>query len=86
MTRRSPSYEMRLAKYAHRGYSVLVPSLDMSRVDPQIYERRFDQLQGLARLLLLGTFLCCFFSEFSQNDWKVQRPEHAINRNNACVN
>jgi len=33
--------------------SVLVPSLDRSKVDPQLFERRFDQLQGLARLLLL---------------------------------
>ena len=53
MTRRSPSYEMRLAKYATRGFSVLVPTFDRRRVDPQLFERRFDQLQGLARLLLL---------------------------------
>ena len=54
MTRRSPSYEMRLAKYSSRGYSVLIPDFDESRVDPQLFEKRFDQLHGLARLLLLG--------------------------------
>lgn len=53
MERRSPSYEMRLSKYADRGYSVVVPSLERSKIDPQLFERRFDQLQGLARLLLL---------------------------------
>jgi hypothetical protein len=53
MTRRSPSYEMRLAKYSSRGFGVVVPSLDRSRIDPQLFEKRFDQLQGLARLLLL---------------------------------
>lgn len=53
MSRRSPSYEMRLAKYSERGFAVLVPSLDRNRIDPQLFERRFDQLQGLAKLLLL---------------------------------
>jgi len=48
-----PSYEMRLAKYAERGFSVTVPSLDRSKIYPQLFERRFDQLQGLAKLLLL---------------------------------
>ena len=54
MTRRSPSYEMRLAKYSSRGYAVLIPQFEEKRVDPQLFEKRFDQLQGLARLLLLG--------------------------------
>ncbi|PRP88491.1 ankyrin repeat protein [Planoprotostelium fungivorum] len=53
MERRSPSYETRLTKYAERGFSVVVPSLDRTRIDPQIFERRFDQLQGLPRLLLM---------------------------------
>jgi hypothetical protein len=44
---------MRLAKYGERGFAVLVPSLDRKKIDPQLFERRFDQLQGLARLLLL---------------------------------
>lgn len=53
MSRRSPTYEQRLAKYSSRGFSVIVPTLDRSKIDPQLFERRFDQLQGLAKLLLL---------------------------------
>jgi hypothetical protein len=83
MTRRSPSYEMRLAKYAHRGYSVLVPSLDMTRVDPQIYEKRFDQLQGLARLLLLGTN--ARFQANVQNASKALKLDSVTSKNSACA-
>jgi len=53
MSRRSPSYEMRLSKYATRGFEVVVPSLNRDRVDPFVYEKRFDQATGLSRLLLL---------------------------------
>ncbi|RKP04376.1 ankyrin repeat-containing domain protein, partial [Thamnocephalis sphaerospora] len=53
MTRRSPSYEMRLAKYSERGFEILVPALDRDRIDPTIYERSFEKLHGLARLLVL---------------------------------
>lgn len=30
-----------------------MPTLDRTKIDPQLFERRFDQLQGLAKLLLL---------------------------------
>ncbi|CAG8569665.1 18096_t:CDS:10 [Rhizophagus irregularis] len=53
LTRRSPSYEMRLVKYAERGFEIKVPSLDRSRIDPTIYEKSFEKLNGLARLLVL---------------------------------
>ncbi|CAG8719017.1 4950_t:CDS:2, partial [Ambispora leptoticha] len=53
LTRRSPSYEMRLAKYTERGFEIKVPSLDHSRIDPTIYDRSFEKLHGLARLLVL---------------------------------
>jgi len=53
MTRRSPSYEMRLAKYAERGFEIYFLGLNRYKIDPQLYEKRFDQLQGLAKLLLL---------------------------------
>ena len=53
LTRRSPSYEMRLAKYAKRGFEVAVPDLQRSRVDPMIFERAWSNINGLARLLLL---------------------------------
>jgi len=36
MTRRSPSYEVRLAKYAARGFEVYVPNLDRSAIDPTV--------------------------------------------------
>jgi ankyrin repeat protein len=52
-TRRSPSYEMRLAKYGMRGFSVLVPGLDRDKVDPGIFERPWNSLDGLAKLLVL---------------------------------
>ncbi|KAJ3443233.1 ankyrin repeat ph and sec7 domain containing protein secg-related [Anaeramoeba flamelloides] len=52
MSRRSPTYEKRLAKYATRGFSILIPFLDRTKIDPQIYEKRSDRLHGLARLLL----------------------------------
>ena len=53
LTRRSPSYENRLSKYSHRGFEVYWPLLDRSRVDPTIYERAFNRVLGLARLLVL---------------------------------
>ena len=36
MTRRSPSYEVRLAKYASRGFEVYVPDLRRADVDPTV--------------------------------------------------
>lgn len=53
LTRRSPSYELRLSKYSKRGWEVYWPELERSRVDPTIYERSFARTQGLARLLVL---------------------------------
>eukprot|EP00927_Polykrikos_kofoidii_P043731 TRINITY_DN37814_c0_g1_i1.p1 TRINITY_DN37814_c0_g1~~TRINITY_DN37814_c0_g1_i1.p1 ORF type:complete len:1871 (-),score=397.34 TRINITY_DN37814_c0_g1_i1:75-5687(-) len=53
MTRRSPTYETRLAKYAGRGFEVVVPALQRDKIDPQIYEIPFEKSKGLAKLLLL---------------------------------
>ncbi|KMP01227.1 hypothetical protein CIRG_01367 [Coccidioides immitis RMSCC 2394] len=53
LTRRSPSYENRLAKYSHRGFEVYWSGLDRSRVDPTIFERSFTHVVGLARLLVM---------------------------------
>lgn len=53
LTRRSPSYESRLSKYAHRGFEISWPGLDRSRIDPTIFERSFGRTEGLARLLIL---------------------------------
>ncbi|KDQ28734.1 hypothetical protein PLEOSDRAFT_49989 [Pleurotus ostreatus PC15] len=53
MTRRSPSYEVRLCKYAARGFEVYVPTLKRQDIDPTIYERAIGRVTGLARLLVL---------------------------------
>ncbi|KAJ3511469.1 hypothetical protein NLJ89_g4078 [Agrocybe chaxingu] len=53
MTRRSPSYEVRLAKYVMRGFEVHVPDLKREEIDPTIYERAVVRMAGLARLLVL---------------------------------
>ncbi|KAJ2917238.1 hypothetical protein MD484_g3165, partial [Candolleomyces efflorescens] len=53
LTRRSPSYEVRLAKYAERGFEVFVPHLERARIDKEIYNHTVFELNGLARLLLL---------------------------------
>jgi hypothetical protein len=53
ITRRSPSYENRLAKYAKRGFEVYCPFLDRSRIDPTIFERSYNKTVGLARLLVI---------------------------------
>jgi len=49
-TRRSPSYEVRLAKYAQRGYQVLVPGLDRTRIDPTL----FQKVPGPMMLIIVG--------------------------------
>ncbi|KAH9259482.1 hypothetical protein BASA81_002525 [Batrachochytrium salamandrivorans] len=53
VSRRSPSYEMRLAKYGVRGFEVEVADLERDCVDPGIYERPWNSLDGLAKLLVL---------------------------------
>lgn len=56
MTRRSPSYEQRLAKYAERGFEVYWPELKRELIDTTIYERAPWSIAGLARLLVLEKF------------------------------
>ncbi|KAI0643463.1 ankyrin [Trametes meyenii] len=53
MTRRSPSYEVRLTKYSARGFEVHVPDLCRAGIDPTIFERSIVFVKGLARLLVL---------------------------------
>ncbi|KAI1782779.1 ankyrin [Ganoderma leucocontextum] len=57
MTRRSPSYEVRLTKYSMRAFEVYVPALKREDVDPTIFERSIQRVQGLARLLVLERLL-----------------------------
>ena len=42
ITRRSPSYEVRLAKYAARGFEVYVPELRRGDVDPTVRSALFS--------------------------------------------
>ncbi|KAJ3512423.1 hypothetical protein NLJ89_g3531 [Agrocybe chaxingu] len=53
VTRRSPSYEVRLSKYSNRAFEVYVPTLVRGEIDPTIYERSIVKMEGLARLLVL---------------------------------
>lgn len=53
VTRRSPSYEMRLAKYGERGFEIQLTNLNRANVDPGIFERPWRSLEGLAKLLVL---------------------------------
>lgn len=53
VTRRSPTYEVRLMKYAARGLEVAVPGLDRERLDPQLFETPSEKARGLKKLLLL---------------------------------
>ncbi|KAF8349125.1 ankyrin repeat protein [Amanita rubescens] len=53
VTRRSPSYEVRLSKYARRGFEIYVPSLVRADIDPTIFERSIVRVEGLARILVL---------------------------------
>ncbi|KAG8894313.1 hypothetical protein FRC00_009125, partial [Tulasnella sp. 408] len=53
MDRRSPSYEVRLTKYAARGFEIHVPDLRREDFDPTIFERALTRVAGLARLLVL---------------------------------
>lgn len=56
MSRRSPTYESRLAKYADRGYEILYPELNRDKIDPLIFEKGFEEIQGLSRLLVLEKY------------------------------
>ncbi|KAF9647522.1 ankyrin [Thelephora ganbajun] len=53
ITRRSPSYEVRLSKYSFRDFEVYVPNLKREEIDPTIYERSIARVEGLARLIVL---------------------------------
>lgn len=50
VSRRSPSYEVRLAKYAKRGFEVYIPSLRRQDVDPTV-SRWVLQWQHSLRIL-----------------------------------
>ncbi|PPR03097.1 LOW QUALITY PROTEIN: hypothetical protein CVT26_004616 [Gymnopilus dilepis] len=54
ISRHSPSFEYRLAKYALRGFQIYIPSLDRDRVKPWVYNPNLQHFpNGLAKLLVL---------------------------------
>ena len=80
LTRRSPSYENRLSKYAHRGFEVYWPNLDRSRVDPTIFERSFGRTEGLARLLILEKLPKSRDRDAYLDQRREERGRPAVNR------
>lgn len=50
MTRRSPSYEFRLAKYSQRGFEVYVPSLRRSDIDFRVRQPTSSAIVRCAHL------------------------------------
>jgi ankyrin repeat protein len=71
LSRRSPSYESRLAKYAGRGFEIYWPELDRTRVNPNIFEE-LSAVHGLARLLVL-----------ERNPDQASRHSYTANRRSA---
>ena len=60
------SYELRLAKYAARGFPVAAPGLDKSRIDDdRIRQSKIGSLKGLARLLKVTFELEAHYSQES---------------------
>ncbi|PPQ74872.1 hypothetical protein CVT26_011468 [Gymnopilus dilepis] len=54
ITRRSPSYELRLAKFAERHFEINLPSLNRAEIDFSVYDPALTTWpKGLARLLVL---------------------------------
>ncbi|KAF1828832.1 ankyrin [Decorospora gaudefroyi] len=80
LTRRSPSYENRLSKYARRGFEVYWPLLDRSRIDPTLFERSFGRTLGLARLLVLEKLPKCTDRDAYVDQRRAERGRPAINR------
>ncbi|KAG5981462.1 hypothetical protein E4U55_002909 [Claviceps digitariae] len=77
LSRRSPSYENRLSKYAHRNFEVYWPELDRTKVDPTIFERSFQRTLGLARLLVLERLPTNYARETYLNKRRTERGRPA---------
>ena len=80
LTRRSPSYEMRLSKYARRGFEIYWPSLDRTHIDPTVFERSFARTEGLARLLVLEKLPNQSDREDYVDKRRSERGRPAVNR------
>jgi len=53
LSRRSLTYELRLDKYGRRGFGLLLPGVDLARVNAAIYTYAPSELHGLSKLLAL---------------------------------
>jgi len=51
VTRRSPSYEVRLAKYSGRAFEVYVPTLKREEIDPTVSSFFFLYFRGRVTLI-----------------------------------
>ena len=51
MTRRSPTYELRLAKYADRGFEVEVPMLQREKIDRQVESALFERMNKIVEAI-----------------------------------
>ncbi|KAJ1549516.1 hypothetical protein HK405_014679 [Cladochytrium tenue] len=71
MSRRSPTYELRLAKYADRGLEVRVPGLDLLKVDPQIFARSFEKSKNAVDLFALNTSVQEHISQWRGNEQTI---------------
>lgn len=80
LTRRSPSYENRLFKYATRGFEIYCSDLDRDRIDPTIYERAFARVQGLARLLVLERLPKELDRDEYRDQRRLERARPAVNQ------
>lgn len=80
LSRRSPSYENRLSKYAHRNFEVYWAELDRAKVDPTIFERSFQRTLGLARLLVLERLPTNHARETYLNKRRTERGRPARHR------
>ena len=56
---RSPAYEMRLTKYACRGFAVLCPGLDPASIksEASVHGESLSALSGVARLLRVANLV-----------------------------
>jgi hypothetical protein len=57
-TRRSLSYEYRLSKYFQRGFAIVLPYLDIDKLEPLIEEQKQKHMKNLEKLISKKTNFC----------------------------
>lgn len=71
-----PSYELRLAKYANRGFAVSVPGIDSNRIDfSWIHQSDLRNLKGLARFMKIASEMdsatLCKRHQWVNREWQT---------------